>query len=121
MVDDVACEMINLVRVQVEETGLALSLTSFLPLRTFWMAGTTYAPVLPLPVLALANTSFPPTMRGMALDCTSVGVVNPWSASARRIRASTSVVKREEEKLSVGSRSVSSIVCGGAIACDLRR
>lgn len=82
--------MISLPHFLCYETSPQAKLTS-LASRTFCTAGMAYAPVLPLPVLARANTSFPSSSRGIALACTRVGCANFKSANARKSRASSEV------------------------------
>lgn len=70
-IKDVTCCASSLVGTKINalipcSPASVLVLVSDLASKTFWTAGTPYAAVLPLPVLAFARTSFPCRMSGMA-------------------------------------------------------
>jgi hypothetical protein len=50
-----------------------------------WMTGMANAAVLPVPVCAIAITSSPFSTEGMALNCMSVGRLNPNSSKLFKI------------------------------------
>ena len=64
-----------------------------------------YAAVFPLPVRARAKMSRFSSARGIAFDCTSVGLANPMSARARRIRASRMWLKEAKVALESTKRA----------------